>query len=79
MNGCGAAIPSLTLCIRAQRALLENGIDASVVKLDPSLTRRGCAYGIEFDCNSAHTVRAVLSKGGIRVTQYIDFGGGVPI
>ena len=79
MNRCSAAISSLTLCIKAQRTLNENGIEALVVKLDPSFTRRGCAYGIEFDCRMAHTVRAVLSKANVRATQYIDSGGGVPI
>lgn len=79
MNRCTAATSSLTFCMKAQRLLADSGIRSTIVKLDPSMSRRGCAYGIEFDCDSRQEARSILSRSGIRITQYIDSGGGVPI
>ena len=79
MNRCTAAMSSLTYCIKAQRLLAESAIQSVIVKLDASLTKRGCAYGIEFSCYLKKEVRAILSRSNIRVTQYIDTGGGVPV
>lgn len=79
MNRCTAAVPSLTLCVKAQRLLALSFISADIVRLDPSMTQRGCAYGIEFPCDRKKEVRALLSKADLRVTQYIDEGGGAPL
>lgn len=79
MNRCTAAMPSLTYCMKAQRILALNSVQSTIVKLDSSITRKGCAYGIEFFCEYKKTVRSVLARAGISVSQYIDIGGGVPI
>ena len=79
MNKCTAATSSLTHCMKAQRLLAASGIACSIVKLDSSLTRRGCAYGIEFSCDEKREVRSLLSRANIPVSQYIDGGGGVPL
>lgn len=79
MNRCTAAMSSITFCMKAQRLLAESGKRSFIVKLDPSVSKRGCAYGIEFDCQEKQEIRAILSRSNIRVTQYIDSGGGVPV
>ena len=79
MNRCTAAMSSLTHCMRAQRLLLSEGIESTIVKLDSSLTKKGCAYGIEFSCNLKREVRSILSRANLPVSQYIDDGGGVPL
>ena len=79
MNSCTAALSSLTYCMKAQRLLLSQGIKSVIVKLDPAMTRRGCAYGIEFSCQYKRDVRSILSREGIPPTQYVDEGGGAPI
>ena len=79
MNRCTAAMSSLTHCMRAQRLLLSEGLESTIVKLDSSLTKKGCAYGIEFSCNLKREVRSILSRANLPVSQYIDEGGGVPL
>lgn len=77
MNDCTAVIGSMTTSMRAQRALLKASIRSTVVKLDSSVTRRGCAYGLEFDCIQASNVQHVLSTAGIKVPRYLSGGGGM--
>ena len=47
MKSCTAAIGSLTLAMKAKSALDAAGIYCTIVKLDPTMTKRGCAYGLE--------------------------------
>ena len=72
MKICIASIPSLNISIKAQKVLAQSGIYAKIVSLDPSLTRRGCAYGLEFTCSDEPQVRAVLRRAGIRPSQFIS-------
>lgn len=76
MKQCTAALGSLTYAIKAQRALAEAGVSCEIVKLDSSMTRRGCAYGVEFPCSEQRSVRTVMNAEKITVTSYINNGGG---
>lgn len=76
MKQCTAALGSLTNAIKAQRALTKEGIQCEVVKLDSSMTRRGCAYGVEYSCSDHRSVRAVMNQEKITVTSYINGSGG---
>ena len=75
---CVAAIGSMTLCIKAQRALLDNGIAAHVIALSPRETRNGCAYGVAFAQGAERNARAVLSNARIPVSQYFTKDKGAP-
>ena len=76
MKSCTAAIGSLTLAMKAKAVLDQNGIHCKIVKLDPSMTRRGCAYGIEYDCENHRAVRSAFNTAKISVSSYIKGGGG---
>lgn len=76
MKQCTAALGSLTYAIKAQRALAQEGISCEIVKLDSSMTRRGCAYGVEFPCSDQRSVRTVMNAEKITVSSYINNGGG---
>ena len=76
MKQCTAALGSLTYAIKAHRALSQSGIPCEIVKLDASMTRRGCAYGIEFSCSDHRSVRTVMSNEQITVSRYINGSGG---
>ena len=76
MDYCTAAMGSITAAMNAHSALTSSGIGSKIVKLDPSMTRRGCAYGIEYSCSEHKIVRSVLNNSGINVTSYIKGGGG---
>jgi len=76
MKNCTAAIGSLTYAIKAQRALEQAGFFGNIVKLNASMTRRGCAYGLEFHCEDMRAVRAIINTESIPVSSYINGGGG---
>lgn len=76
MKQCTASMSSLTYAIKAQRALAQKGIACEIVKLPPTMTRQGCAYGIEFPCADHRKVRAALAEETIPVKNYINGDGG---
>ena len=72
MNICIATIPSMNICIKAQKALADNMIYCKIISIDPKLTKRGCAYGIEFSCSDEQQIRSILRKIGIRPSQFLN-------
>ena len=71
MNTCIATISSLNLSIKAQKILSNERIFCKIVSLDPSTTKRGCAYGIEFASSEERTVKSILRKVGIYPSEFI--------
>lgn len=71
MKTCIAAINSMNICIRAQKTLSENGYFSKIISLDPSLTKKGCAYGIEFSIYEERKIKNILRHTNIPVSQYI--------
>ena len=72
MNTCIATISSLNLSIKAQKILANEKIYCRIVSLDPALTKKGCAYGIEFSCSEERAVRTILRREGIFPSQFIQ-------
>lgn len=75
MNDCTAIIGSMTTALKAQKTLIGASIRSTVVKLDSSVTHRGCAYGLAFDCNQYSNIRYILESSNIRVSRYLMGGG----
>ncbi len=69
---CSAAIGSVTQAQKAQRALAEAAIPATVVKWENSSRLLGCVYGVRFACAQANNVRTVLASARISVKQWND-------
>lgn len=76
MNTCIATMQTVNISIKAQKALASEGIFSKIISIDPALTRRGCAYGIEFSCAEEATVRRILRQNGIKNAQFLNFSGG---
>ena len=72
MNICIATIPSINICIKAQKALADNKIFCKIISIDPKLTKRGCAYGIEFSCSEEKNVKSILRRVGIYPSQFLN-------
>ena len=72
MNICIATIPSINICIKAQKALADNKIFCKIISIDPKLTKRGCAYGIEFSCSEEKNVKSILRRMGIYPSQFLN-------
>ena len=71
---CIVTMKTMTNALRAKGALIAKGIPADVIHLDPSVTARGCAYGVSFSCGDSDGVRNVLDSKGIAFGEWI--GGG---
>ena len=74
-NGyCVGALGTITPALQASRALARRGIHAEVIGLSANETKRGCAYGVSFDCAALDLVRTALREEGIPVSQYLQRG-----
>ena len=68
---CTAVIGSMTQAMKAQTALAEASIRASVTKISSTKTQTGCVYGLDFPCRQENNVRQVLQDAKIPVRQYL--------
>ena len=71
---CIGALGSMTSALKATRALAAHAIFAEVIGLSPAETKRGCAFGVSFDCDAIEDVRRILKSNGISVSQYLQRG-----
>lgn len=71
MKTCIATLTSLNTSIKAQQVLSQSGIYSKIVSLDPSMTPKGCAYGIEFSCSDERLVKSILRAQRIYPSQFI--------
>ena len=68
---CTAVTGSMTMALKAQKALSKQAIRANTVKVSRSEKGKGCVYGVEFDCPLLGNVKAVLQTAGIEVKEYL--------
>ena len=73
MNICTIVTGSITSATKAQKVLSSSAIKSTIVKLDSSTTHRGCAYGIEIDCNQLSNARYILTNSNIKAV-YVSKG-----
>lgn len=66
---CVASLKSITVALKAQKALDEAYIDCEIIKLEPYMTKKGCAYGIKFDCMNVYSVENVLKENRVKYTE----------
>lgn len=71
MKSCIAALGSSTLAIKAKKALANEAILASIIKLDPTMTKHGCAYGIEIPCTQLENAKMIFGRQRIKIKEYI--------
>lgn len=69
---CAIALKSMTYAMKAKKALNDHYINADIIKLDPNMTKKGCAYGVRFDCVNLSAVQDVLRNGSIKYTELIN-------
>ena len=56
MNKCTLTFRSQTAAVKASRYLKKAGILCDVVSVDPSVTSRGCGWGISADCKQVDNI-----------------------
>ena len=62
---------SMTYAMKAEKALSAKKINCEIVKIDPQLTKRGCSYGVKFDCGRLDDLNKVFSEKGINYGDII--------
>lgn len=66
---CVASLRSMTIALKAKKVLNEAFIECEIIKLEPHMTKRGCAYGIKFDCINIYSVENVLKQNRVKYTE----------
>ncbi len=57
-----ATMKSMTGALKAEKALNNKGIPCRIVSLDPSLTKKGCSYGVAFSSDCRNTAMSLLDS-----------------
>lgn len=70
---CIAALKSMTHAIKAKKALEDNYIGAEIVKLEPTMTKKGCAYGVSFNCINFDPAIDAFKKWSVKYTEIINY------
>ena len=73
MQDCIITLKSRTSAERGRRSL--PGAGASVVSLDPGLTRGGCSFGLKLPCRSVGRMKSELDRLGIPYGEVIGGHG----
>ena len=74
MADCIIAMKSMTFAEKAKRAASSIGIDTEIVGIDPSVTKRGCAYGLTLSCRETDRLIAALEKKHIQYGEVLGDG-----
>lgn len=70
---CVASLKSITQANKAKKALDAANIQADIIKLEPHLTKKGCGYGIRFNCLSLKNVEIILKNKFIKYSEIINY------
>lgn len=68
---CIISMRTMTAALRGQRTLSERGIRSEIVSLDASLTKNGCAYGLQFMCRDVRAVERILKDSKIHYGEIL--------
>ena len=68
---CTAVLGSMTIALKAQKALAKQAIRAEAVKISRPVSNKGCIYGLKFDCALMGNVREALDSADIKVEEFL--------
>ncbi len=68
---CLASLKSMTYAIKAKKVLAQYYINSEIIKLDSSMMKKGCNYGIKFDCINLYAVEKALKEHNVKYSQII--------
>lgn len=71
MKKCIIAISSVNHAIRCEKLLSQRYLKTKIVKLQPNVTKKGCAYGIEINCKDVPVAISFLDKAGIPYSEIV--------
>ncbi|MBQ8249282.1 MAG: DUF3343 domain-containing protein [Clostridia bacterium] len=68
-HGARLAVSSVTYAIQAREILAKYGITANIVRLHPTETPNGCAFGLEIPPRDISRAAGLLAKAEIQFTK----------
>lgn len=68
---CIFALKSNTFAQKAKRILQINGINSEIIRLEPSLTKNGCSFGISLPCDNLYLSETLLKQNRLNYTEII--------
>jgi len=71
---CILTMQSVTVAMKAASALRTRGMECEVVGVDPSLTSRGCGYGVRCAPCDRESVEAALRARNIPFGEWLGNG-----
>ena len=71
MKKCIIAISSVNHAIRSEKYLASVGLLTRIVKLQPTATKKGCAYGLEINCKDVPAALSYLNNAGIPYSEIV--------
>ncbi|MBQ9704040.1 MAG: DUF3343 domain-containing protein [Clostridia bacterium] len=69
---CVASVRSMTHAQKAKKALEKHLIECEIIKLEPYMTKKGCAYGVKFQCVNLYTAKDALDKSSVKYSEIIS-------
>ena len=69
---CVASVRSMTHAQKAKKALENNLIECEIIRLEPNMTKKGCAYGVKFQCINLYAAKDALDKSSVTYTEIIS-------
>lgn len=71
MKKCIIAISSINHALRAEKLLHSHSIQCRITKLQPQVTKKGCAYGLEINCKDVPSAITFLNNAGISFSEIV--------
>ena len=57
---------------KAKKALNNHFIECEIIRLEPNMTKKGCAYGIKFQCINLYAAKDALDNSSVKYTEIIS-------
>ena len=70
MNTTIITVGSVTYAIKVRKLLERSGIRAKLIKVESSMSPKGCTYGIKIDSSMFYDTVALLRNQGIEYSVY---------
>ncbi|NLK38814.1 MAG: DUF3343 domain-containing protein [Clostridiales bacterium] len=71
MSRCIAGLGSVTQAMKAQTVLTHEEVPSKIIKLDSSMSKRGCAYGLEYSCLYRKKVNVILDSAELKFEEFV--------
>ena len=62
----------MTQALKVKKTLSASYSPCDVIKLDSSMSKKGCSYGVKFDCINFSSVENTLLKSQIAYNQILN-------